>query len=612
MQHQEQENEIKKVSLPVWGRLFKIILKDKRSFIIMISIGVFVALLDALTVVIQQYALDTFIEKGDYTFFTQYTILNILVALGFGLGIWGFIYQSGKIEANVNYLLRKEAFRTLQRLPFSYYDKTPQGWIMARMTSDSKRLANIISWGIVDVIWSLLLMIFTLTILYFYFWKLAIIVTLAIPMMFLVTLLFRKRVLKRHRQARHYNSEITAKYSESFHGAKTSKSLVIESENLNEFKQTTNKMYKASVKAQSLSAMYSAVLLLACYIFVAIVMYTGSSFTIEGAITIGVVYLFIRSTVSFFDPIINLSNFISQLQQAQASAERILELIMTESQIKDSDEVVSKYGDWFHKKKENWEPLNGDIEFKDVTFSYNENEIILDNFNINIKAGMSVALVGHTGSGKTTIVNLISRFYEPTQGQILLDGVDYKDRSISWLHEKLGYVLQSPHLFSTTILENIRYGRLDATDEEVIESSKAIGLHPFVEKLENGYQTHVGEGGGLLSMGQKQLISFARAILAEPSILILDEATSSIDSEAESLIQDATKKLLKGRTSLIVAHRLSTIVDSDLIVMLDQGKITEQGTHHELLLKRGAYYDLYRNQFLEEKSKVYEAEMNKL
>nr|WIF89212.1 ATP-binding cassette domain-containing protein [Acholeplasma laidlawii] len=225
---------------------------------------------------------------------------------------------------------------------------------------------------------------------------------------------------------------------------------------------------------------------------------------------------------------------------------------------------------------------------------------------------MSVALVGHTGSGKTTIVNLISRFYEPTQGQILLDGVDYKDRSISWLHEKLGYVLQSPHLFSTTILENIRYGRLDATDEEVIEASKAIGLHPFVEKLENGYQTHVGEGGGLLSMGQKQLISFARAILAEPSILILDEATSSIDSEAESLIQDATKKLLNGRTSLIVAHRLSTIVDSDLIVMLDQGKITEQGTHHELLLKQGAYYDLYRNQFLEEKSKVYEAEMNKL
>ncbi len=612
MEHHEIENEIKKVSFPVWGKLLKIILRDKRSFIIMIAMGVFVALLDALTVVVQQYALDSFIEKGDYTYFNFYTVANFLIALGFGIGVWGFIYQGGKLEASVNYTLRKEAFKTLQRLPFAYYDQTPQGWIMARMTSDSKRLANIISWGIVDVVWSALIMIFTLSILYIYRWELAIIVTLAIPFMFLVTMFFRTRVLKRHRQARFYNSEITAKYSESFHGAKTSKSLVIESENLEEFKSTTNKMYRSSIKAVSLSAMYSAVLLLACYIFVAIVMYTGTTFTLSGAVTIGVLYLFIRATISFFDPIINLSNFISQLQQAQASAERIIELIMTESKIKDSDEVTETYGDWFDKKKENWEPLKGDIEFKNVTFYYNENEIILKDFNLNIKAGMSVALVGHTGSGKTTIVNLTSRFYEPVSGQILLDGKDYRTRSISWLHEKLGYVLQSPHLFSTNILENIRYGRLDATDDEVIEASKAIGLHPFVEQLEKGYDTHVGEGGGLLSMGQKQLISFARAILAKPSILILDEATSSIDSEAESLIQDATRKLLKNRTSLIVAHRLSTIVDSDLIVMLDQGIITEQGTHQELLSKRGAYYELYRNQFLEEKSKVYENEMNKL
>ncbi|WP_025725111.1 ABC transporter ATP-binding protein [Acholeplasma granularum] len=605
MHDQDQENELKKVSLPVWGKLFKVILKNKKSFYTMIGFGVFVAALDALTIVVQQYALDEFITNNNYEHFTIYTILNVLIALGFGIGVWGFIYHGGKIEANVNYNLRKEAFKTLQRLPFSYYDKTPQGWIMARMTSDSKRLANIISWGIVDVIWSVLLMIFTLIVLYFYYWKLAIIVTLAIPMMLLVTVLFRKKVLLRHRQARHYNSEITAKYSESFHGAKTSKSLVIETENLYEFNQVADKMYKASVRANGLSAMYSAVLLLACYIFVAVVMYTGTHFTLSGAIAIGVLYLFIRSTISFFDPIINLSNFISQLQQAQASAERIIELIETESTIKDNEEVTKIYGDWFNKKKENWEDLKGDIEFKDVTFYYNENEIILDNFNLKIKAGMSVALVGHTGSGKTTIVNLTSRFYEPISGNILLDGKDYRTRSISWLHEKLGYVLQSPHLFSTNILENIRYGRLDATDEEVINASKAIGLHPFVEKLENGYLTNVGEGGNLLSMGQKQLISFARAILAQPKILILDEATSSIDSEAESLIQNATKSLLNGRTSLIVAHRLSTIVESDLIVMLDGGKITEMGTHKELLEKRGAYFELYKNQFLEEKSKEF-------
>lgn len=612
MHDQDQEDVIKQISLPVWGRLFKVILKDKWSFIIMIGCAIFLASLDALTVVLSQYALDEFITNGNYTNFDLYNVLNILLAVGFGIGVWGFIYQGGKIEARVNYTLRKEAFKTLQRLPFSYYDKTPQGWIMARMTSDARRLSNIISWGLVDLVWSVLLMIFTLTILYIYYWQLAIIVTFALPVMFSVTLLFRKRVLKRHRQARHYNSELTAKYSEGFHGAKTSKSLVIESDNLKDFDHTANLMFRSSVKANGLSAMFSSILLMVCYFFVAIIMYSGTHFTINGMIAIGTLYLFIRSTVSFFDPVLNLSNFVSQLQQAQASAERILDLISTPSEIKDTDEVVSVYGDWFNKKKENWESLHGDIEFKDVTFYYNDNEVILDKFNLKIKEGMSVALVGHTGSGKTTIVNLISRFYEPKDGVILLDGVDYKSRSISWLHEKLGYVLQSPHLFSTTIKENIRYGRLDASDQEVIEAAKAIGLHEFVVKLEKGYDTHVGEGGNLLSMGQKQLISFARAILANPRILILDEATSSIDSEAESLIQAATKSLLKNRTSLIVAHRLSTIVESDLIVMLELGHITEMGTHQELLAKRGAYFELYKNQFMAEKSKSYDLAMEKL
>lgn len=612
MHDQDQEDVIKQISLPVWGRLFKVILKDKWSFIIMIGCAIFLASLDALTVVLSQYALDEFITNGNYTNFDLYNVLNILLAVGFGIGVWGFIYQGGKIEARVNYTLRKEAFKTLQRLPFSYYDKTPQGWIMARMTSDARRLSNIISWGLVDLVWSVLLMIFTLTILYIYYWQLAIIVTFALPVMFSVTLLFRKRVLKRHRQARHYNSELTAKYSEGFHGAKTSKSLVIESDNLKDFDHTANLMFRSSVKANGLSAMFSSILLMVCYFFVAIIMYSGTHFTINGMIAIGTLYLFIRSTVSFFDPVLNLSNFVSQLQQAQASAERILDLISTPSEIKDTDEVVSVYGDWFNKKKENWESLHGDIEFKDVTFYYNDNEVILDKFNLKIKEGMSVALVGHTGSGKTTIVNLISRFYEPKDGVILLDGVDYKNRSISWLHEKLGYVLQSPHLFSTTIKENIRYGRLDASDQEVIEAAKAIGLHEFVVKLEKGYDTHVGEGGNLLSMGQKQLISFARAILANPRILILDEATSSIDSEAESLIQAATKSLLKNRTSLIVAHRLSTIVESNLIVMLELGHITEMGTHQELLAKRGAYFELYKNQFMAEKSKSYDLAMEKL
>lgn len=610
--NQDEEDVLKEISLPIWGKLFRVILKNKKNLYLMIFFAIALAGLDAFMIVMNQYAIDELITNENFDYFTAFTYLNIFIAFAFGICVYGFIYQGGIIEANVNYHLRKESFKTLQRLPFSYYDKTPQGWIMARMTSDARRLSQVISWGLVDLVWSTLLMTITLVILYMYYWPLALIVTFALPLMFLIIVIFRKRVLKRHRQARHYNSELTAKYNEGFQGAKTSKSLVIESDNLFEFNETANLMQRTSIQANGLSALFSSCLLMACYFIVALVMYSGTYFAIDNVIMIGTLYLFIRSTVGFFDPVIVLSNFISQLQQAQASAERVLDLISTESEIKDSDEVVAVYGDWFDKKKENWEPLKGNIEFKDVTFYYKDNETILDHFNLKIKAGMSVALVGHTGSGKTTIVNLTSRFYEPKSGEILMDGKDYRKRSISWLHEKLGYVLQSPHLFSTTIMENIRYGRLNATDEEVIHASKAIGLDAFVKDLEKGYDTHVGEGGNLLSMGQKQLISFARAILADPKILILDEATSSIDSEAESLIQSATKSLLKNRTSLIVAHRLSTIVDANLIVMLELGKIIEMGTHEELLNKRGAYFDLYKNQFMAEKTAEYDLAIEKL
>jgi ATP-binding cassette subfamily B protein len=310
--------------------------------------------------------------------------------------------------------------------------------------------------------------------------------------------------------------------------------------------------------------------------------------------------MFIAYTINFFEPIMAISRILSDFQNAQASAERIVGLIETKSDLTDTKEVEAIYGTLFEDKIENWEELNGDVEFKDVTFYYLENEIILENFNLKVKPGQSVALVGHTGSGKTTLVNLLARFYEPKSGNILIDGKDYRDRSIHWLHKRLGYVLQSPHLFSTTVLENIRYGRLDATDEEVRYAAKMVGVDDFVKHLDKGYDTFVGEGGNLLSVGQKQLISFARAVLANPKILILDEATSSIDSESELVIQYATDKLLKGRTSFIIAHRLSTIVNSDLIVMLDMGKIIEMGTHDELIAKRGHYFELYRNQFIRE------------
>ncbi|MBE0700091.1 MAG: ATP-binding cassette domain-containing protein, partial [Acholeplasmataceae bacterium] len=345
------------------------------------------------------------------------------------------------------------------------------------------------------------------------------------------------------------------------------------------------------------------------YLAVGITMHQGSVKVLTMIITVGTLQMFIAYTVNFFEPVMAITRILSDFQNAQASAERIVGLIETPSELTDRQEVEAIYGTIFEDKTENWEPLKGDVNFRDVTFYYKDNELILESFNLKVKEGQSVALVGHTGSGKTTIVNLLSRFYEPKSGEILIDGHDYRERSIHWLHRRLGYVMQSPHLFSTTVMENIRYGRITATDEEVIQAAKIIGVDDFVKHLENGYATNVGEGGNLLSVGQKQLISFARAILADPRILILDEATSSIDSESEQVIQKATDFLLKGRTSFIVAHRLSTIVNSDLIVMLDMGKIIEMGNHEELLSLRGSYFELYKNQFFKEKSIELELEI---
>lgn len=598
----QNEDTISKLKVGVWKKIFNIIKDLKKSIVYLIVLAVALALLESLINVVNTYAIDKFVESKDFTTLVPFIILTIIMSASFGLIVWGFVRQGSIIEAEVNYRLRKESFKNLQRLSFSYYDVTPQGWIMARMTSDSKRLSNIISWTLVDFFWSVLYMLFTLIILFIYSIKLGLIVLASVPVMFLIVILFRKKILVSHREARKHNSQATAKYSEAFLGAKTTKTLVIEDLNLAEFDDVTTDLRRASVKAISRSSLFSSILLILTYIVLGLVLYTGSLDVLNDVIPLSVLLLFIRSTTSFFDPVMMLTQILNNVQQAQASAERIVELIETKPTIVDTKEVIAKYGDVINPNYDAFEDIIGDIEYKDIVFEYKDEEVILDNFNLKIKAGSKVALVGHTGSGKTTLVNLLARFYEPKSGEVLIDGVDYRNRSISWLHSQIGYVLQSPHLFSTTVKENIKYGKLGATDEEVIIAAKIVGAHNFISKLDKGYDTFVGEGGNLLSLGEKQLISFARAIIANPKILILDEATSSIDSESEELLQNATKNLLQDRTSLVVAHRLSTIVDSDLIVMLKLGKIVEMGTHQELLELRGEYFNLYKNQFMQEKS----------
>lgn len=601
MHHEDDQDIQKKISLETWKKIIKIVFSSKKNITLLITFVTIVALFDVSWPLMNRYAVDTFFIGNDYSTWPIFIGVIIVFAILFGLSIWGFIRQAGIIEANTSYHLRKEAFRNLQQLPYSYFDKTPHGWIMARMTSDARKLSLIISWGLLDFFWAGFQMIAILVVLYLTFLPLALIITVLLPIMLVIAFYFQKAILKRHREAKKHNSQLTAQYNEGFTGAKTTKSLSIEQDNYDEFEVTARKLKRASVRAAVMSAAFSSVILILAYIGVATTMFEGSKYVLGIVISIGTLQMFISYTINFFEPVMVITQTFSDFQNAQASAERIVGLIETVPEIKDREDIVETYGDLFNDKEENWEPLIGDVEFKDIKFFYNDNETILENFNFKMKAGQSVALVGHTGSGKTTIINLLSRFYEPREGQVLIDGKDYRERSLHWLHKRLGYVLQTPHLFSTSILENIRYGRLTASDEEVIAAAKSVGVASFVDKLEKGYDTFVGEGGNLLSVGQKQLISFARAVLADPRILILDEATSSIDSESELVIQAATEELLKDRTSFIVAHRLSTIVSADLIVMLEMGKIIEMGSHDELIEKRGKYFNLYKNQFLQER-----------
>lgn len=605
----ENEDDFEKLNLRVWQKLFKILVKDKRVIIQMIIAVIFMSLNDLFYPLLNKFALDHYFnDHPDFSSKWFFIIAYIFITLLLGISVWCFIRAASIVEENTTIEIRKQAFDKLQKLSFSYYDTTSSGWIMARMTSDARKLASIISWGIVDLLWGLALMIGILIVSFVINWRLALIIVALVPLFLLLTMYFRKKILREYRSVRKINSEITAAFNESFMGSSTSKTLVLEKQNEEEFENIISRMKKRSVKAAIISSIFWPTILVLGYLGVAIITVQGGKMVLSDnvklIITTGTLYLFIDYAMRFFDPVMSIARIISDFQQAQASAERVIALIETEPDVKDSEEVIQKYGDLYNPKKENWEELIGDIKFKNVSFKYKGTErLVLNNFNLHIKPGQMIALVGETGSGKSTIVNLICRFYEPTLGEILIDDKNYQSRSIGWLHNNLGYVLQTPHLFSGNILENVRYGRLSATDEEVKEACRIVNADEFITKLPQGYLTDVGEGGNKLSIGQKQLLSFARALLANPKILILDEATSSIDTENEKLIQNAIATILKNRTSIVVAHRLSTIIDADKILVLKEGKIIESGKHLELLRQKGYYFNLYKTQFLQEITK---------
>lgn len=600
---EKNEQIYEKINMNIWKDFYKYLIPYKKQFLRLICLMVMLGILDSSFPLLSKYAVDNFVGNksldGVKTFIAIYFIAVVLLSVV----IYIFITFAGRLETQMAYDIRKIAFTKLQELPLSYYDDKAVGWLMARMTSDISRLSETISWGLVDFSWGLTMMTGVTIYMLILNWKLALITLSVIPALAIISVYFQKRILKAQRAVRKINSQITGAYNEDIQGAKTTKTLVREDINLEEFSTLTTSLKESSIRATILSSIYLPLVLGLGSIGTAFAMSVGGRFVMLDIISYGTLVAFISYTAQFFEPVRQMAVIFAEVQAAQASAERVFSLLREEPTIKDRIDVIEKYGDIFNPKRDNWPEIEGKVEYKNVSFSYKDGEHILENFNLEVAPGKTIALVGETGSGKSTIVNLFCRFYEPTSGEILIDGINYKNMPQNWIHENLGYVLQSPHLFSGTIKDNIKYGKLDATDDEVIEASMLVDSHEFIMSLEKGYDTEAGEGGNLLSTGQKQLISFARAIIRKPKLFVLDEATSSIDTETEKIIQEAIHKVLDGRTSFVVAHRLSTIRNADRILVIRDGKVTESGNHKELIKLKGYYYSLYSNQFIDEQSK---------
>lgn len=586
--------------LPWFGipKLWRYFKAYKKNIMLMFLTGILATLGDTIFPLFNQYAINNFIGKKELKGIGLFALVYLIAVIFQIVMDFISVYISSNIEISVARDLRNSSFNHLQSLSFSYFNQNNVGYIHARVMSDTGRIGRIASWDLFDIMWSSTYIIGAFVVMFSLNAKLALVIAALIPVAAIIVAVFQKNLLNLNREVREINSKITGNFNEGITGAKEIKTLVAEGRMKKNFERDTLNMRRKSIRATHFSALSSSLVSFVGSVIIALVLMQAGVLSVEGVMLIGTLSVFMSYAQGIIEPISNITLTFADIISASVNIERFTGLMETKSDVADSKEVIEKYGDIFNPKKENWEELYGDIEFKDVTFKYPDgDEYVLEHFNLKVPQGTNVAIVGETGAGKSTLVNLVCRFFEPTEGQVLIDGRDARERSGQWLHSNIGYVLQSPHLFSGTIRENLRYGKPDATDEEIMEALKLVSATAVVEKMEKGLDSEVGEGGDLLSTGEKQLISFARAIIAKPKILVLDEATSSIDTVTEKIIQDAIEKVITGRTSFVIAHRLSTIVNADVILVVKDGKIIEKGKHKELMKQKGYYYGLFTRQF---------------
>ena len=594
------ENNTKITHLKLFGipRLLPHLKPHAPMMVVMILLGIAGSAVDIVFPKYQEYAINHFIGGNTLDtivpFIVTYAMFLILKII-FDVNS---TFMASKIEMYIGRDLKKKSFDHLQTLSFSYFNRNSVGYVHARVMSDTGRIGTLVSWYLMDCVWNITYMVGALAVMLRTNWKLTLIVLIVIPIVTAIVALMQKKLTDANRRIREMNSKITGSFNEGITGAKTVKTLVTEDKMVRRFTGETEEMKKISVSEARYRGILWTSLTAASYIALALVLHRGGVLNVDGVMALGTLSLFMSYSMGIMQPIRWIVSSLSQLITVQVNIERLTGLLETESDVADSAEVIAKYGDMFEPKRENWEELKGDIEFENVSFRYPDgDEYVLRDFSLKIPHGTNVAIVGETGAGKSTLVNLVCRFFEPTSGRLLIDGRDAKERSQLWLHSNIGYVLQTPHLFSGTIRDNLKYGAPDATDEEIMEALATVSAVGIIEKSEKGLDTEVGEGGDLLSTGEKQLISFARAILCQPKILVLDEATSSIDTFTEQLIQNAIEKVIAGRTTFMIAHRLSTVRNADIILVVRDGVIVESGTHKELIAKKGYYYSLYTRQY---------------